>query len=150
MAAADPYRTLMEQRIEAFNPEDLERIEKLREWVVGHYDDARAYEAVAGKLRLIQTILDNGWIAKDETWKLQSLGVAFGDALEQEVSELSWVMVEDEFGRDPALRWLDTSTLTFPLTAISKRVEDDVSVDVLELFGGFQKAINEAVANAQH
>ena len=133
----------MEQRIEAFNPEDLERIEKLREWVVGHYDDARAYEAVAGKLRLIQTILDNRWIAKDETWKLQSLGVAFGDALEQEVSELSWVMVEDEFGRDPALRWLDTSTLTFPLTAISKRVEDDVSVDVFELFGGFQKAIND-------
>ena len=139
----------MEQQIEAFNQDDSDRIEKLREWVVGHYDDAGAYEEVSGKLRLIQTILDNDWIAKDETWKLQSLGVAFGDALEQEVSELSWVVVEDEFGRDPALRWLDTTTLIFPLTAISKRVEEDVPVDVYELFGGFQKAIYQAVANAQ-
>jgi len=116
----------MEQRIEAFNRDDSDRIEALREWVVGHYDDAQAYDDVSGKLRLIQTILDNGWISKDETWKLQPLGVAFGDALEQEVAELSWVVVEDEFGRDPALRWLDTTRLTFPLTAISKRVEDDV------------------------
>ncbi|MEM6485726.1 MAG: DUF3806 domain-containing protein [Pseudomonadota bacterium] len=139
----------MDQRIEKFNQEDSERIEQLREWVVGHYEDADAYEPVSGKLRLVQTILDKGWITKDETWKLQSLGVAFGDALEQDVPELSWVVVEDEFGRDPALRWLETSTLTFPLTAISKRVEDDLPVDVYELFGGFQEAISEAVAKAQ-
>lgn len=138
----------MEQSIEPFNQEDLERIGKLREWVVGHYDDPAAYDSVSGKLRLIQTILDKNWINKSETWKLQALGIAFGDALKQEVPELSWVVVDDEFGRDPALRWIDTTTLTFPLTAISKRIEEDVVVDVYQLFGGFQKALNKAVENA--
>ena len=140
---------MMEKSIESFNEKDLERIESLREWVIGHYDDSATYRSVSGKLRLIQAILDNGWIAKDETWKLQSLGIAFGDALEQEVPELSWVVVDDEFGRDPALRWADTSTLSFPLTAISKRVEDDVPVDIYQLFGGFQKAIAEAISKAE-
>lgn len=138
----------MGQSIEPFNQDDLDRIQKLREWVVDHYEEPAAYQSVAGRLRLIQTILDNGWVAKDETRKLQSLGVAFGDALEQEVSELSWVVVDDEDGRDPALRWLATNTLTFPLTAISKRVEDDVDVDAYELFGGFLSAIADAVARA--
>ena len=75
------------------------------------------------------------------------MGVALGDALVQEVLELSWVAVEDEFCRDPALRWLETSITVFPLTAISKRIEDDVEVDVYELFGGFQKAIKNALEN---
>lgn len=137
----------MAQSIETFNDEDAERIQKLRNWAIGHFDDPKAYETVAAKLRLIQTVLDNDWINKDETWKLQALGIAFGDALEQEVGELSWVVVDDEFGRDPALRWLDTTTLSFPLTAISKRVEEGVKVDVYSLFAGFQKAIRAAVAH---
>ncbi len=138
----------MKQSIEAFNEDDSERIRELREWAIGHYNDRAAYESVSGKLQLIQTILDNDWVAKEETWKLQSLGIAFGDALEQEFPELSWVVVDDHFGRDPALRWLDTKTLTFPLTAISKRVERDESVDVFELFGSFLKGIVKAVAES--
>lgn len=138
----------MSQPIENLNDGDLDRIQKHRDWVVGHFDDPTAYESVSGKLGVIQAILDNGWIEKHETWKLQSLGVAFGDALVQEVPELFWVAVDDEFGRDPALRWLQTSTLVFPLTAISKRVEDGIAVDVYKIFGGFQKAIKEAVAQS--
>ena len=138
----------MEQSIEAFNQEDTQRVDRLRDWVVGHFDDPAAYSTVDGKLRLIHTILDNGWIEKDETWKLQSLGIAFGDALEQDVEELAWVVVDDEFGRDPALRWLDTNTLTFPLTAISKRVEEGTEFNVVELFIGFKKAVREAVSGA--
>jgi hypothetical protein len=96
----------MSQTVEDLNDGDVERIQKHREWVAGHFEDPTAYESVSGKLRVIQTVLDNGWIEKHETWKLQSLGVAFGDALVQEVPELFWVAVDDEFGRAPALRWL--------------------------------------------
>lgn len=138
----------MEQKIESLSPQDAERLKKHRDWMIGHYDDPTGYDTVAGKLRLISTILDNGWVEKDETWKLQSLGVAFGDALEQEIDSLHWAAVEDEYGRDPALQWRDTTTLVFPLTAISKRVEDNVEVEVEEMFAGFQKAIVEAVRNA--
>ena len=128
--------------------EDATRVEQLREWVVGHYGDPSAYRTLDGKLRLIQTILDKGWIEKEESWKLQALGIAFGDALVQAVPELFWVLVDDETGRDPALRWLQTSTLVFPMTAISKRVEDDITVDVRELFKGFQKAVRQASRRA--
>ena len=138
----------MAQSIETLNEGDADRIQSHRDWVVGHFDDPAAYDSVSGKLRVIQAILDNGWVENHETWKLQSLGVAFGDALAQEVPELSWVAVDDEFGRDPALRWLQTSTLVFPLTAISKRVDDGIAVDVYQMFGGFQKAIKEAVSRS--
>ena len=136
------------QKYEALNSDDLDRITKMREWVIGHYDDPDAYQSVSGKLRVIQTILENKWVEVDETIKLQSLGIAFGDALEQEVHELEWIIVEDEDGRDPALRWRDTSVLTFPQTAISKRLEEGKEVDVYEMFGGFLKILNDAVKEA--
>jgi len=42
-------------------------------------------------------------------------------------------MVEDEFGRDPALLITDDPVLVFPVTMISKRIEDDETVDVAAL-----------------
>jgi hypothetical protein len=48
-------------------------------------------------------------------------------------SSLVWVTVEDEYGRDPALNVPGTSVLLFPLTMISKRVEQarDVPLEAL-------------------
>jgi len=136
------------QKIDEFASEDIARIEKMRDWVIGHFDNPDAYLTVSGKLRLVQTILDNKWIDVSETWKLQSLGIAFGDALAQEVDDLQWVVVDDEYGRDPALRWSQSTTLAFPLTAVSKRVEEGKEVDIYEMFSGFQKALLRAVADA--
>jgi hypothetical protein len=84
----------MEQRIEAFSAEDTARVEKQRGWVRDHYDeDARDnYQSVKGKYQLLDTILDSGWIEPHETWKLQSLGITFGDTLAQ-MLDLEWVMV---------------------------------------------------------
>ncbi len=136
---------MIEQVIEPLNNDDITHLEKQRDWLYGHFDNPDAYSELSSKLHLIKTVLENKWVTKDETWKLHSLGVAFGDALEQEIEELSWVAVEDDCGRDPALRWLLTSVLVFPITAISKRIEDGKEVDIFEMFGGFQKAINHAL-----
>jgi hypothetical protein len=94
----------MTQKIMAMSPDDAAHVEKQRTWVRDHYDaNARDhYQTVEGKLRLLDTIVCSDWIARDETWKLQSLGVTCGDALAQELG-LSWVTVEDEYGSDPAL-----------------------------------------------
>ncbi|HTO63278.1 MAG TPA: DUF3806 domain-containing protein [Bradyrhizobium sp.] len=89
--------------------------------------------AAEGKLRLLDTIVRSDWIARDETWKLQSLGVTFGDALVQKLG-LPWVTVEDEYGSGPALHDEGTTIVVFPLTTISKRVERGDAVDVRELF----------------
>ncbi len=96
-------------------------------------DPEGAYAPLEGKLRVIATILDSGWIESNETWKLQALGVAFGDAHAQKLM-LEWVTVEDEYGRDPALNWPGTAIYSYPLTTISKRIERGEDVDARQLF----------------
>jgi len=125
----------MDQKFEPLNPDDIADLEAKRTWVRGHYDEvARGkYDTLDGKLRLLDAILQNKWIAPDETLKLQCLGVTFGDALAQRLG-LTWVAVEDDFGRDAALTLNGTSIRVFPLTSISKRIERREEVDVYGLF----------------
>ena len=125
----------MQQKIEALTPDDVARLERQRGWVRDHYDDdaRHQYETLEGKLRLLDTILRSNWIQASETWKLQSLGITFGDALAQKM-DLVWVAVEDELGRDPALRDEGASIVIFPMTMISKRVERGEAIDVRRLF----------------
>ena len=132
----------MEQRIEGFSADDAARIEEQRGWVRDHYDEEARdhYQSVKGKLRLIDTILSSNWIEPHETWKLQSLGVTFGDILAQ-MLDLEWVMVEDDNGRHPALRVAGKSIIVYPLTAISKRIERGETVNVPELLREFANGI---------
>ncbi|MBS0240747.1 MAG: DUF3806 domain-containing protein [Proteobacteria bacterium] len=125
----------MDQMIGELTAGEVDRLEKQRAWVRNHYDeDARnQYESIAGKLSVLNRIVASQWIEPNETLKLQSLGVTLGDALAQFLG-LHWVAVEDEHGRDPALRDADTSLVVFPMTMISKRIERGEVVDVLALF----------------
>jgi uncharacterized protein DUF3806 len=105
----------MEQKFEPLNPDDIADLEAKRAWVRDHYDEAarHKYETLDGKLRLLDTILRNKWIAPDETLNLQCLGVTFGDALAHRLS-LTWVAVENNLGRDLALVLDGTSVRVFP------------------------------------
>jgi hypothetical protein len=125
----------MAQRVLPLAGDLAEDLRAKREWVLGHYerDPEASYATVEAKLQLLDTILSNGWVGPRETVKLQALGVAFGDALVQQLG-LTWVAVEDEYGRDAALVLEGTSVKVFPLTSISKRVEAGESVNVRELF----------------
>jgi hypothetical protein len=90
-----------------FLPEDeTNRLEQFRDWRKGHFTEnvEEKYNSIDGKLRLNQTILDNNRIESHETWKLQALGLTFGDPIKQKLI-LEWVLVQDEFGSDPALNW---------------------------------------------
>ena len=138
----------MQQKIEGLAPAESARVETQRSWVRDHYDEAvrRHHETIDGKLRLLDTILRSNWIEPSETWKLQCLGNTFGDALAQRLG-LVWVAVEDEHGRDPALRDENTSIVTFPMTTISKRVERGEAVDVRRLFDMACQSITRLRAN---
>ena len=115
--------------------QEEERIENAREWVKGHFTDRadEKYAVLDDKLRLLQAILVNEWVDPSETWKLQAMGIALGDAIAQKLM-LEWVTVEDEHGRDPALSWPGTSILCYPQTMISKRIERGEAIDVRRLF----------------
>jgi len=125
----------MDQTCEPLNRDDIANLAAKRTWVCEHYEEAarHKYNTLDGKLTLVDTILRNNWIAPDETLKLQCLGVTFGDALAQRLG-LTWVAVEDKYGRDPALTLEGTSVLVFPLTSISKRIERGEEVEVYGLF----------------
>jgi uncharacterized protein DUF3806 len=80
-------------------------------------------------LALLQRAIDEPALPPHDTLGWQSLGIAFGAILVRELG-LHWVMVDDEYGRDPALRFSNTDTLVFPLTMISKRIERGERPDV--------------------
>lgn len=132
----------MEQRIESLAGADATDVFEKRRWVKEHYepDAQHKYETLEGKLQLLEVILKNNWIAPNDTLKLQCLGITFGDALAQELG-MKWITVEDEYGRDPALILEGTSIISFPLTAISKRVQSGETVDVRSLFQSASEAI---------
>lgn len=115
--------------------EERERLDAAREWLKGHYikDPDESYASVDSKLTLIDIILRSGWLEPTQTWELQALGIAFGDALAQKL-KLEWVTVQDEYGSDPALNWPGTSVFCYPMTSISKRVEQGMDINVHELF----------------
>jgi len=141
----------MEQKIESLATDDTAHMETQRTWVRDHFtpEAIHKYETLEGKLELLEGILANGWIEPHETWKLQSLGIAFGDALAQKAG-LYWCAVEDDYGRSPALQDLETTLVLFPQTMISKRVERGETVDVRGLFDGLCAEIERLRSELPH
>jgi hypothetical protein len=138
----------MERKIETLSREEIDRLNSQRKWVREHFtpETEYKYESLEEKLNLLDTIIKSNWISKDETVKLQSLGVTFGDCLAQKM-DLKWMSVSDEYGKDPSLILEGTSIVVFPLTMISKRIEDGAEVDVYGLFDSVCNKINEIKEN---
>ncbi|MBS7696299.1 MULTISPECIES: DUF3806 domain-containing protein [unclassified Chelatococcus] len=132
------------QRTEALAGDDAAHVERQREWVRGHFkpEFQDRYETIDGKLRIIQALLTPGMIEPDETWKLQSLGITFGDVLAQKLG-LTWIVVDDAIGRDPALQDAESGLIIFVLTMISKRVETGEEIDVHGLYNDALKLVTE-------
>jgi len=100
-----------------------------------------------GDLTTLQRLVDKPAFRSDETYMLQSLGVVLGQALAAH-PDLAWVTVQDEYGTDLALRFRSSSILVFPVTMISKRVEDGREVDVQFLYSTTLDRIAELASEA--
>jgi hypothetical protein len=115
--------------------EDGTRLEQQRAIVAAaakqRYGTSMLVKTVAD-LPVLQRLIDDKVFSKTQTYELQSLGVAFGDVLASELP-LRWVMVTDEFGTDPTLRYKGTTVEINTLTMISKRIEKDEQVNLSEL-----------------
>jgi hypothetical protein len=127
-AAAEP-------RFTELSREDSARLEQQRAVIAAA--TKRRYGTTAltrtrRDLPVLQALIDEGVFKKSQTYELQSLGVAFGDVLVSELP-LRWVMVTDEFGTDPTLRFKQTTLQVNALTVISKRVERDERVNLSNL-----------------
>ena len=132
------------QKVSELSNEMAIDIEAKRDWVRNHYtpETISEYNTLSGKLILLDTILKSNWIEKDDTLKLQCLGITFGDLFVQEMNFI-WMQVEDEYGSDPAIQLPGTSIILFPLTMISKRIEAGQAVDIYDLYAGLKDKINK-------
>ncbi len=135
----------MPQQIEAPNTTDIDRIARqiihasdLAKSIIGR--DLTGQES---DLDLLQQMVDSRQLEPEATYSLQALGVAFGKVFIENNIGYDWWMVEDEYGRDPAVRYRETSLLVFPMTMISKRIEDGEAVDVHDLYQCLQQRLEE-------
>jgi Domain of unknown function (DUF3806) len=134
-----------QQEITALGEADQKLLRDQRavvEAYLGDEESKRKYETAAGKLGTIRAILGAGVFKRDQTYELQCLGVVLGDAFVQELG-MEWIMVEDEHGRNPAVRMPGASVILYPLTMISKRVERGEQVDVFDLFNGIAAKVED-------
>jgi Domain of unknown function (DUF3806) len=126
--------------------EDRERLDQQRALVAAA---AKQRYGTAGLSRtkkdlpILQRLIDDKVFKKSQTYELQSLGVVFGDVLASELP-LRGVMITDEYGTDPTLRFKNTSVNINVLTMISKRVERDEPVDVFALLQKNREALSAA------
>lgn len=114
-----------EPKFSELSHQDSERLNQQRA-IIAAVAKQRYGTATLGKtkqdLPIVQRLIDDKVFKKSQTHELQSLGVAFGDVLASELP-LRWVMITDEYGTDPTLRFKKTRININALTMISKRVE---------------------------
>jgi hypothetical protein len=130
------YNPRVPQKISKLTDSDLARLAE-QEASVTRLLNARYPEAKLkhdeDDLRWLQRLVDEKAVGPTQTYELQCLGAALGQVFATKTL-LRWVVVEDESGRDLALEYPGTSVIVFPLTMISKRVEDGRDVDVIPLY----------------
>ena len=96
-------------------------------------------------LALIQRALDSGAIDKEAEYTIHALGLAIGKVFVNTKPDYDWWMISDEYGRDPAIRYLQ-STLTFhPQDMLLKRIERGERVDVAELYDNLRAQLQEII-----
>ncbi len=137
---------MAEQTLSDLTDGDFKRLEEQRAVVTRYFDEDghKKYGTAPGKLGTLRAVLTAAVISPDQTYELQSLGIVLGDAFVQDMG-FHWIMVEDEQGRDPAIKYRDTSVILFPLTMISKRIEQGETVDVFELYNGVAALAREKI-----
>jgi len=106
---------------------------------------SRRLDGTRNDLGLIQQVLDSGTKGREATYSLQALGMALGKVYVNDNPGFDWWMVEDEYGRDPAIRYRKTALLAHPRTMLSKRVEDGETVDVRELYDQLRFRLAELI-----
>ncbi|MCC9073257.1 DUF3806 domain-containing protein [Flavobacterium sp. F-65] len=119
--------------------------ERIKKVLNIHEDEIDAYHDTDKTISLIQKIIDENVFQVDNTYELQSLGIALGDYIQYKNNDFHWAVIRDEYGRDICLQYKTLALTVFPMTMISKRIEDGENVNVSELFSDLLNKINELV-----
>lgn len=133
----------LEQKIEPLDDEMTARLNQQRQVVADALKKVASNSVMTGRisdLQLLQKILDARLWNEPNTYELQSIGIVLGDVFAAELG-MEWVVVEDSFGRDPAVRYPGSSVMLFPLTMVSKRVERGETIDIEAFYNAVAKQV---------
>ena len=135
-------------KFKSLSPEDSARLDQQRALVAAAVKRHSGGTLTRSQkdLPLLQKLIDESVFNKTQTYELQSLGVAFGDVLASALP-LHWVMITDEYGTDPTLRYKNTSANINALTMISSRVEERRKVNLQELLTNTRDSLAEFEKN---
>ncbi len=132
-----PHRAIL-RIYDDLSPHEVAALEEMRRWAIAQ---GAANEHLIGGLGIVQRVIDGGTLGHNDTWKMNALGVLFGDTLQHAMGDrLSWVVAEDNTGRAYALRWQRTDLLVYPLSAIKSRMLAAETIQVQLLFDEYVSA----------
>lgn len=96
-------------------------------------------------LAFLQDVLTRRDYEADDTVYYKALGMLFGSCLQYQYEDFHWVVVSDEYGREMALQYRDYALQCFPISMITKRIEDGEDIDVQYLMDEVTSHIESAV-----
>jgi hypothetical protein len=113
-----------ESKFAELSQEDRTRLEQQRAVVAAAAQQRYGTTALTRPKRdlpVLQKLIDERVFNKSQVYELQSLGVVFGDVLASELP-LRWVLVTDEYGTDPTLRFKDSTLQSGRCLSIIRRL----------------------------
>ena len=135
-----------EPRIEAITPNDLSYLASQRDALdsLARLNFGRQLNGqLANDIAVLQRLLDDKLVGRDQTRLLQGMGLVLGDLLKSH-RNLQWVIYDDPLGRSRALRVPGfNKDFIFPTTRISRLVEVGIAVDVGEVYRELEQAITD-------
>ncbi|MFZ6758248.1 rhomboid family intramembrane serine protease [Undibacterium sp. Ji50W] len=125
---------------------DILKIEAQRSWVREHYlPDARhKFDTVAGKLNIIDAILNQKLLAERPQHEQDALEIVFADALVQETG-LGWAAIDDGDSRTLVLVTADAPLVIFGLVPAARLLSDNARPDVAGAFATTLESIRKMI-----
>ena len=92
---------------------------------------------------IMQRLLDEKVVGPEDVRQLQAMGILLGELLRSERG-LQWVIYVDKYGRSRSLKVPGfNKDFIFPATQISRKAEVGVKVNVREVYGRLEQAIED-------
>ena len=105
---------------------EINEINEAYEWAVSTIKKqlSKDFTSVEADVDSIQKVMDSGRFNKNQRQAWESLGVAFGAILINEMDGMDWVTVVDGAKEYPALRFADTQVMVDPSALIWNKVKN--------------------------
>ena len=127
------------------NPEELSVLENTLNYAskIAGKDNPLDFEDVN---QLYQSFIDEGII--DARARI-ALGISFGHLFILS-GKYEWVRISDEYGEETALAPYNKKIMVAPISMIQKRLEDNLYVEITELYYETDKAVEALIAKGEY